>query len=272
MIKVNSLSGGKTSSFMAEKYPADFNVFALVTIEAEYCKPKDKSLINYISNKLNKDFIATVESDKTLFVVRDLEQKIGKNIDWVAGDTFEKVIEYKKALPNQMWRFCTTKMKLQPIFDFCQQNIKEVVDMRVGFRYDEKERAERNKTNTTFKTVVSKSKNGRNIWEEIYWRELSFPLVESRVSHLEVYNWSKKSGLIFPEDSNCVGCFHKPIQQLRKNWDDEPLKMQWFQDMEKLTNRTFKNGAKYENIKKLGLQKNFFFGTGSGCSSGFCTD
>ena len=48
MIKVNSLSGGKTSSFMAEKYPADFNVFALVTIEAEYCKPKDKSLINYI--------------------------------------------------------------------------------------------------------------------------------------------------------------------------------------------------------------------------------
>jgi hypothetical protein len=45
MITVNSLSGGKTSSYMAKHYPADFNVFALVRIAADYCKPKDESLV-----------------------------------------------------------------------------------------------------------------------------------------------------------------------------------------------------------------------------------
>ncbi len=30
MKTVNSLSGGKTSSFIAVKYPADYNVFSLV--------------------------------------------------------------------------------------------------------------------------------------------------------------------------------------------------------------------------------------------------
>jgi hypothetical protein len=30
MITVNSLSGGKTSSYLAKHYPADYNLFALV--------------------------------------------------------------------------------------------------------------------------------------------------------------------------------------------------------------------------------------------------
>lgn len=34
MITVNSLSGGKTSSYLAIHYPADINIFSLVTIEA----------------------------------------------------------------------------------------------------------------------------------------------------------------------------------------------------------------------------------------------
>lgn len=40
MITINSLSGGKTSSYMAAHYPADYNIFALVRIEAQYCVPK----------------------------------------------------------------------------------------------------------------------------------------------------------------------------------------------------------------------------------------
>lgn len=78
MKTIHSLSGGKSSSFMAYHYPADYNIFALVTIEDKNCKPKDDSIIKYVSEKINKDFIATAEDDLTLYAMRDLEQLIGK--------------------------------------------------------------------------------------------------------------------------------------------------------------------------------------------------
>ena len=167
---------------------------------------------------------------------------------------------------------CTTEMKMKPIFDYCQKEVGDIVEMQVGFRYDEKERGERNKGNTHFKTVVGKHSNGNNKWAEIEWRTLSFPLIEHKQTHFEIYEWAKNSGLNFPADSNCVGCFHKPYQQLRKNWDDEPKKMRWFAEMEKKAKAQWKKEMSYERVKKIGLQTDFFFGTGSGCQSGFCTD
>ena len=273
MKTVNSISGGKTSAFMALNYPADTELFSLVCIEADYCRPKDQGLVKYISDKIGCDFVATAESDKTLYVVRDLEQLLGREIKWVVGDTFEKVIRSRKAIPNQMWRFCTTEMKLKPIFQYCQKEVGEIVEMRIGFRYDEKERGERNKDNTHFKTIVGKSQTGnQNKWAEIEWRKLSFPLIDNRISHPTVNKWGENSGLNFPYDSNCVGCFWKPFQQLRKNWDDEPLKMRWFAEMEKDMKRQWKKEMTYSTVKKIGLQQDFFFGTGSGCQAGFCTD
>jgi hypothetical protein len=270
MITVNSVSGGKTSAYLAAHYEADYNIFALVRIEADYCKPKDESIVRYVSDKIGMDFIATAESDKTLYVVRELEQVIGKQITWVTGESFENVIKKRKALPNMMWRFCTTEMKMKPIFDFCQAEISDIVTMRIGFRYDEKERA--NRENTTFKAIVGQSENGRNKWKDIHWRELEYPLIENKVSHPQVVKWAKQSSLIFPSDSNCVGCFWKPLQQLRKNWEDEPKKMRWFSEMETLMKRKFKKEMSYNTIQKLGLQSEFNFGTGSGCQAGFCTD
>ena len=64
----------------------------------------------------------------------------------------------------------------------------------------------------------------------------------------------------------------KPFQQLRKNWNDEPLKMKWFSEMEEELGRTFKKEMSYLKTKKLGIQQDFNFGTGSGCSAGYCTD
>ncbi len=272
MKTVNSVSGGKTSAYLAVHYPADYNIFSLVTIEADYCKPRDKGIVKYVSEKIGMDFIATAESDKTLYVVRDLEQLLGKEIVWVAGSSFERVVEQKVALPNQFMRFCTSEMKMKPIFEYCTKNISSVVNMRIGFRYDELERAERNKLNTSMRVVVGKHPNGNNKWEDVEWRRMSFPLVDDKITHYQVYQWSLKSGLDFPPDSNCVGCFWKPLQQLRKNWEDDPEKMQWFSEMELKTGRRFKKEMSYDNIKKIGLQGDFNFGTGSGCQAGFCTD
>lgn len=278
MITINSLSGGKTSSYMAAHYPADYNIFALVTIDEKNCTPKDKSIVKYVSDKIGMDFIATAESDITLFAMRDLEQLIGQKIIWVTGNSFDKIIKENNFLPSWARRYCTTEMKIRPIFDWWYKNINEKVKMGIGFRYDEMERAER--LSTSFKGVVGK-RGTRNKWQEIEWREGYFPLIENKIMHYDVVKWALKSGLLFPNDSNCVGCFHKPIQQLRKNWEDENLKMQWFANAEKkplkykgkYIAQTFKdNKMTYEQIKTIGLQTDFFFGTGSGCQAGFCTD
>jgi len=269
-ILVNSLSGGKTSSYMAKYYPSDFNVFSLVRIEAQYCKPKDESIVKYVSDKIGMDFIATAESDKTLYVMRDLEQLIGSEIIWVTAETFDNLLKKKKALPNMMQRFCTTELKMFPIGEWWYRNINEKVAMQVGFRYDEKERADRFRTD--IKIRIGKHANGNNKWQEFNWREGKFPLIEDKVNHFQVSEWAKTTGILFPEDSNCVGCFWKPLQQLRKNWEDEPQKMRWFAEMEQLIKRKWKKEMSYDNVKKIGLQQDFFFGTGSGCQAGFCTD
>jgi len=270
MKTINSLSGGKTSSYLAVHYPADYNVFALVRIDDTKCKPKDDKLIQMVSDKIGIDFIATAESDKTLKVIFDLEQILGKQIIWVTGKSFEKVNKEKtggKGLPNQQWRFCTTEMKLRPIFDWWFKNINQKIKMGIGFRYDEKERAE--KFSESFKGIVGKRKT-QNKWQEIEWREGYFPLIKDKITHYPIYKWALNSGINFPEDSNCVGCFHKQFQQLRKNWDDEPLKMQWFSDQEK--KHTWKKEMSFKQIKKIGKQLDFIYGGGSGCQAGFCTD
>jgi len=266
---VNSLSGGKTSSYMALHYPADYNVFALITIDDINCKPKDKLIIDYVSNKIGKEFIATAEDDKTLYAMMNLEQKLGKEIVWLNDLSFDKLIDKRKRLPNKIWRFCTIEMKLIPIFNWWKENINEKIIMQIGYRYDEIERSYR--FSTTMKSIIGKSKNGnRNVWGEIEWREGKFPLIEDKIMHYKVKQWADNSGIIFPNDSNCVGCFWKPHQQLRKNWDDNTDKMQWFANQEK--NKKWKLETTYERIKKHPIQSDFDFGTGSGCQAGFCTD
>lgn len=270
MMTINSISGGMTSSYMATHYPADVEIFSLVCIEDVKCRPKDDTLVKAVSDKIGREFIATAESDLTLRVVFDLEQKIGREIVWVAGNTFEAVNKKETSghgVANMQWRFCTTEMKMRPIWDWWYRNIGEKVRMGIGFRYDEMERAER--MSVSFRGVTGK-RGTRKRWEEIEWREGYFPLIDDRVTHLEVKRWADESGLLFPQDSNCVGCFHKSIQQLRKNFEDEPLKMQWFADQE--TKARWKKEMTYEQIKSVGLQQGFNFGGGSGCGGGFCTD
>lgn len=255
---------------MAVHYPADYNIFALVTIEDVRCKPKDDSIIKYVSEKIGRDFISTVEDDLTLYAMRDLEQLLGKEIIWVVGKTFEQIIKKNdRFLPSSLFRYCTREMKMRPIFDWWLKNIGEKVKMGIGYRYDELERSER--FSTKFKGITGK-RGSRNKWEELEWREGWFPLIDNRIIHPTIIKWAMSSGIIFPSDSNCVGCFHKPVQQLRKNFDDNFDKMNWFNEYEKNAKRTWKNNVKYEDIKNMPLQMDFMFGTGSGCQAGFCTD
>jgi len=212
MMTINSLSGGKTSSYMAVHYPADYEIFALVQIEDVKCKPKDQSIVKYASEKLGKDFIATAESDLTLYAMRDLEQLIGKEIIWVGGNSFENVIKkHGNAVPNMARRFCTTDMKIRPIAEYIYHNIileGEKVFSNVGIRYDEKERAKQRPEERELKTKIVIGKRGtRNKWADVNWGVANYPLVYDKITHYSVYKFWQNQNIKVPENSNCVGCF-----------------------------------------------------------------
>ena len=168
----NSLSGGKTSSYIAANYPADYNVFALVRTKDKNCIFPDKKIRQQVSDRIQKEFIGTLEDDLIVYTMLDLEQYIGKKITWVTGKTFDDVIlrsNGQKYLPNVTQRFCTTEMKLQPIFDWWLSNVNMPLKMRIGFRANEQSRAKSmlEKTNKNnfleFKHIVGK-RGSQNKW------------------------------------------------------------------------------------------------------------
>ena len=122
MKTVNSISGGKTSAYLAVHFPADYEVFSLVCINKKEAAPKDPFIINYVNQKLEKfipqfgEFIATAEYNLMLQAMIDLEQIIGKEIIWVRGMSFDDVIDTgtQTRLPSWARRYCTEKMKLLP--------------------------------------------------------------------------------------------------------------------------------------------------------------
>ena len=69
MITVNSLSGGKTSSYIAANYPADHDVFALVRIEHKPSKFPDKKIRQEVEDRIQAPFIATAEDDMIIYTM-----------------------------------------------------------------------------------------------------------------------------------------------------------------------------------------------------------
>ncbi len=85
MITVNSLSGWKTSSYIAANYPADYDVFALVRIEHQASKFPNKKIRQEVEDRIQAPFVATAEDDKIIYTMLDLEQYIGKKYIGLQG-------------------------------------------------------------------------------------------------------------------------------------------------------------------------------------------
>ncbi len=282
MKTINSLSGGKTSSYIAANYPADFNVFALVTTNDQNCLFPDQKLRQIVSDKIGREFIGTLEDDKIIYTILDLEQYIGKKINWVAGKTFDEITNRngKRYLPNVTQRFCTTEMKLQPIFDWWYKNINEVIEMRIGFRANEQRRAKTmlEKTNENgnleFKTIIGKTKNGnQNRWKTIEWQKPVFPLINDNIRKDTIQKYWQNKNVRFAYMNNCIGCFHRTPVLLKYMSEKHPNKFDWFMNQENIGGygkRTFKNGLKYIDIKNSFKQTKLFDDDFNECDSGHC--
>ena len=276
----NSLSGGKTSSYVAVNYPADYNVFSLVRTNDKTCLFPDAKLRQIVSDKIGTEFIGTLEEDAIIYTMLNLEQFIGTKIDWVTGKTFDEIINRngKKYLPNIMQRFCTSEMKLQPIFNWWKSNFNEVIEMRIGYRANEMSRAKTmisklNKNgNLEFKDIIGKRKT-QNKWGLIEWQKPKFPLIEDGIFKDNIVEFWKDKNVRFAYMNNCVGCFHRNEILLKLMSEKHPNKFDWFAKQEENTGynvRTFKNGISYNDIKKYKLQTALFEDDFNDCDSGYC--
>ena len=280
MKTVNSLSGGKTSSYIAANYKADYNVFSLVRTDDKKCLFPDVKIRQEVSDRLGTKFIGTLEEDAIIYTMLDLEQYIGQKIEWVTGKTFDEIIvrKDKKYLPNVTQRFCTTEMKLKPIFNWWQKKINKPIKMNIGYRSNEGSRAKTmlSKTNenglSTFKTIVGKRKT-QNKWADIEWQKPMFPLIKDNIYKDTIEKYWKNKPVRFAYMNNCVGCFHRTPILLKHLSDKHPNKYQWFIDAEQdkgYNVRTFKNGMNYEQIKNSFKQTSLFDDDFNECDSGYC--
>ena len=280
MKTVNSLSGGKTSSYIAVKYPADYNIFSLVRTDDKNCLFPDAKIRQIVSDRIGKEFIGTLEEDMIIYTMLDLEQYIGKEIIWLSDKTFDEVIgNYKMAngtnyLPNQMTRFCTVDMKVKPIAQWCYENTELPVEMRIGFRANEMSRAKTMIERAvdgieSFKFKVGE-KNGRNKWKTLPYRAARFPLIEDGTFKDTIEEFWKDKPVRFAYKNNCVGCFHRSEIFLKHMSQRDENKFQWFIDMEEKNGCTFKSGVTYKKIKDHKLQLDLFDDDFNDCDSGYC--
>jgi hypothetical protein len=280
MKTVNSLSGGKTSSYIAVKYPADYNIFSLVRTDDKNCLFPDAKTRQIVSDRIGKEFIGTLEEDMIIYTMLDLEQYIGKEIIWLSDKTFDEVIgSYKMAngtnyLPNQMTRFCTVDMKVKPIAQWCYDNTELPVEMRIGFRANEMSRAKTMIERAvdgieSFKFKVGE-KNGRNKWKTLLYRTAVFPLIEDGTFKDTIEEFWKDKPVRFAYKNNCVGCFHRSEIFLKHMSQRDENKFQWFIDMEEKNGCTFKSGVTYKKIKDHKLQLDLFDKDFNDCDSGYC--
>lgn len=274
---ITSVSGGQTSAYIAANYPSDYYIFSLVRIEDKRCKFPDEKIRKEVEDRIQKPFIATAEDDTIIYTMLDLEQYLGKKIDWVSGLTFDEVVNTKGGwLPNKLHRYCTSNMKIEPMFYWWAENIGEPINMQIGFRANEQKRAVTmlEKANhdglMEFKATFEKHKNGRNKWEMVGWQKPVFPLITDGIYKDTVVNYWQDKSVRFAALNNCVGCFHRNPVLLRKMFDAHPEKMNWFAEQEKPNKGTWRSDMAYKKIKQHKLQAVLSFDDFSDCDSGYC--
>lgn len=216
MTRVFNFSGGKTSAYMVIHYyqPGDLVIFCDTGRE----HPKTYKFIN--------DF----EAYENIPIIR---------LRYDGG--FEKLIQKRKAVPNQFKRFCTIELKIKT----CRRYLRKLGHIKyenfVGFRYDEPLRVKRRK----------------QMWKQVIDR---FPLYENKIDKTQINKyWNNKPyNLEIPSIlGNCTLCFMKGKNAVVAILREYPeLAEPWIKD-EVNTNHTYFKDITINQLKIL-AQNNLF--------------
>lgn len=287
---VTSVSGGRTSAYIAAEYPANDLVFALVRTSDSEVRFKDRVLAQKVEDRIQLPFVGTLEDPKIIHTIFDLEQYLGKKIHWVSGDTFDDVIEKRGGwlLPSIRYRWCTTWLKIEPIFWFCWQRYPPVIPiMNIGYRQGEESRAEAMWEKTingvsVYKTIMASGINGYQNKHfkkpGVPWRIPQFPLIEHGIDRQDIRQYWRNKPVRFAKHNNCVGCFHRSPQLLNLMSREHPSQFDWFEKQEVLqgTQRvTWKPKVTYKGCREMFTGSLFDHlpqkdQEHEGCNSGFC--
>jgi len=276
---VTSISGGRTSAYVAANYPSDYLLFALVRVEDENCRFPDDKIRKEVEDRIQAPFIGTVEDDLIIYTMLDLEQYLGKKIDWVTGETYETLIHKVNYgyLPNIDRRYCTQRLKIEPMFYWWQKNINSPVIMQIGFRSNEVDRANKmsarlNKDRLlSFKGIVGK-RGKKNKWADVFWQQPKFPLIEDGLLKHDIVKFWEDKPIRFADYNNCVGCFHRSPLFLAKMYDLHPNKMNWFSNQEgkQRGKGSWRSDIKYDELKSWKSQRQLELYDFGGCDTGYC--
>jgi hypothetical protein len=262
MLLVNSVSGGKTSSYMAIHYPADVNIFALVLTEHPAAISKDKYLIAEVRRRV-PHFVASHESDETLRAVLELDNKLGSPVVWVAsryplesyvmGETDIPRYRTTPMLFNKSKRFCTVEQKIKPIAEWLYVNHgTDPVCMQIGFRADEPSRVTDWKcSNDKIKMPISCNTFGTKMHKYLSyeWRVPVFPLYNDGIAKDFIDEYWKEQPFVFPLVSNCRFCFNHTDLELAQQYQENPALATWWAETEEITGHTYGTRPIMERIR-----------------------
>jgi len=216
MKRVINFSGGKTSAYMTihEYREGDLVIFCDTGRE----HPKTYKFIN--------DF----EAFENIPVIR---------LQYNGG--FEKLIEKRKAIPNNFKRFCTIELKVKTARRYLRSLGINKYQNFVGFRADEPQRISRRKQH----------------WKQV---EDIFPLYEKGITKAMINDYwlNKPYTLNIPSIlGNCDLCFMKGknvIINILRTYPE--LSDKWIEDENKI-GKTYFNGISYKTLKEI-AQNNLF--------------
>ena len=171
----------------------------------------------------------------------------------------DEVIRYKGGwLPNKLHRYCTTEMKLKPIFEWWLKHISAPVETRIGFRANETNRAQKMlekavngflQMDHSFTTWKKGPNKGKKKWEKVSWQKPAFPLIKDNVFKDTIERYWKDKPVRFAVMNNCVGCFHRNPLLLRKMFQAYPKKMEWFRKQEGGKKGFWRSDTNYTKIQ-----------------------
>jgi 3'-phosphoadenosine 5'-phosphosulfate sulfotransferase (PAPS reductase)/FAD synthetase len=182
------------------------------------------------------------EEEETLKFVNECGRRWGVRITWIEyrrakpyyelvtyetaardGEPFAALIESKMYLPNPMTRFCTSELKIRPMFRWLRDTgqLADDMDMMLGLRADEPRRAAKikagqNSESVKLHNIVPLYDAGVAVGDVgAFWRAQDFDL------ELPTFNGKTLAG-------NCDLCFLKPAAQVQSLIAEKPQRAVWW--------------------------------------------
>jgi hypothetical protein len=258
MKSITSLSGGKSSAYMAIHWPTDYTLFSCVLTDDPALAPKDPGVLRECQRRI-PGFIGSTEVELTLLNLLKLEEMIGREITWVCayegqsraswiGDpadgwmprplTFDQVIRHRGGLPDKTKRWCTDELKVRAIWWHIHNHILDTPDdlvwMHIGYRADERHRWEklrRCEANQiqypTHCPIDAKDKRAKHRHRTHEYRIPHCPMIDVGIDQLDVMKFWADKGWQWPLVSNCAHCFYHDDSELQHVNERYPAHLQW---------------------------------------------